>query len=148
MTDCKKIFLDTAPFIYYLQKNELFYSKMRFFWEKYADCDYITSVITITEYLTYPYSQNDSKMVSDFFAFIGGMDIEISNIDREIAEKAAEIRAEYRGFKAMDALQLATACLTGCDVFLTNDKQLRQFKKIRCIIVAEWEDSNEILQKS
>ncbi|MCM1283798.1 MAG: PIN domain-containing protein [Muribaculaceae bacterium] len=123
-----------------MQKNDLFYSKMRLFWKKYMDCDYITSAITVTEYLTYPYSQNDSKMIGDFYAFLLGMDIEISSIDREIAEKAAEIRAGYHGFKAMDALQLATACITGCDLFLTNDKQLRQFKEIRCITVAEWED--------
>ncbi|MCM1497373.1 MAG: PIN domain-containing protein [Clostridium sp.] len=140
MTDYKKIFLDTSPFTYYLQNNESFYSKMKLFWEKYADCDYITSTITITEYLTYPYGQNDLKMIDDFYAFICGMDIEISNIDREIAEKAAKIRAEYKAFKAMDALQLATACLTGCDVFLTNDNQLKQFKEIRCITVAECED--------
>ena len=140
MTDCNRVFLDTSPFIYYLQKNDLFYSKMRLFWEKYADCDYVTSTITITEYLTYPYSQKNLKMVEDFYSFIRGMDIEISNIDREIAEKAAEIRAVYKGFKAMDALQLATACITGCDIFLTNDTQLRQFKEIRCIMVAEWED--------
>jgi len=139
MTDCKKIFLDTSPFIYYLEKNELLYSKMRLFWEKYADCDYITSTITVTEYLTYPYSQNDLKMIGDFYAFICGMDIEISNIDRKIAEKAAKIRAKYRGFKAMDALQLASACISGCDLFLTNDKQLVQFKEIKCITVEELE---------
>ena len=39
----------------------------------------------------------------------------------------------------MDALQLATACITGCDLFLTNDKQLRQFEEIRCITVEEWD---------
>ena len=51
--------------------------------------------------------------------------------------KAAQIRAEYKGFKAMDALQIATACLSGCDLFLTNDKQLKQFKEVKCITVAE-----------
>lgn len=81
---------------------------MKLFLEKYVDCDYVTSAITITEYLTYPYGQNNLKMIDDFYAFIRGMDIEISNIDREIAQKAAEIRAEHKGFKAMDALQLAT----------------------------------------
>ena len=57
--------------------------------------------------------------------------------DIAIAEKAAQIRAEYRGFKSMDALQLASACLSGCDLFLTNDKQLRQFKELKCITVEE-----------
>ncbi len=37
----------------------------------------------------------------------------------------------------MDALQLATACLSGCDLFLTNDKQLKQLKEINCITVEE-----------
>ncbi len=39
----------------------------------------------------------------------------------------------------MDALQLAAACVLGCDLFLTNDKQLRQFKELRCITVEEWQ---------
>ena len=65
------------------------------------------------------------------------MDIEIKSIDIAIAEKAAQIIAEYRGFKSMDALQLASACLSGCDLFLTNDKQLRQFKELKCITVEE-----------
>ncbi len=39
----------------------------------------------------------------------------------------------------MDALQLATACLTGCDLFLTNDKQLKQFKEMKCVMVDELE---------
>ena len=38
----------------------------------------------------------------------------------------------------MDALQLASACTQGCDLFLTNDKQLRQFKELLCVTVDEW----------
>ena len=44
----------------------------------------------------------------------------------------------YKDFKTMDALQLASACIQGCDLFLTNDKQLKQFKEINCITVEEW----------
>lgn len=39
----------------------------------------------------------------------------------------------------MDALQLAVACWKGCDLFLTNDKQLRQLKEVKCITVDELE---------
>lgn len=139
MTDSKKIFLDTAPFVYYLEDNELYSSKMKKFWKVYEDCDYITSAVTITEYLTYPYQQNNLKQINAFYDFIDGMDIEIKSINKVIAEKAAQIRAEYKSFKTMDALQLATACITRCDLFLTNDKQLRQFKEIRCFTVEEVE---------
>lgn len=107
------------------------------FWKQYEDCDYVTSAVTVTEYLTYPYQQNNVNMIDAFYAFIDGMDIGIKSIDKAIAEKAAKIRAEYKFFKTMDALQLATACLSKCDLFLTNDKQLKQFKEIKCIIVEE-----------
>ena len=137
MIDSKMVFVDTSPFIYYLQHNDLYYSDMKLFWERYAVCNFVTSSVTITEYLTYPYCHNDLKMIDAFYSFIDGMDIKIRSIDKEIAEKAAKIRAEYRFFKTMDALQLATACIAGCDLFLTNDKQLRQFGEIRCITVEE-----------
>lgn len=137
MTDIRKIFLDTSPIVYYLESSEAYYSKMKKFWKEYEDCDYITSAVTVTEYLTYPYQQNDLKLISAFHSFINGMDIEIRSIDKAIAEKAARIRAEYVFFKTMDALQIATACLSGCDLILTNDKQLKQFKEIKCITIEE-----------
>ena len=63
--------------------------------------------------------------------FVDTINMDIVEINREIAKKAAQIRAVYKGFKAMDAIQLAVACFEGCDLFLTNDKQLRQFKEIK-----------------
>lgn len=139
MTDFKKVFIDTAPIIYYLQNSELFFTNMRTFWKKYNECDYVTSAITVTEYLTYPYKQRDMKLIDSFYAFINDMDIQVKSIDGRIAEKAAQIRAEYPSFKTMDALQLATACIEGCDLFLTNDKQLRQFKEVKSVTVDELE---------
>ena len=133
MTDSKKIFLDTSPLIYYLQKNELYYPSMVLFWDNYVEYDYVTSSITITEYLTYPYRYNDLRMINEFYSFIYGMDIQIKSIGEKIADKAAQIQAGYKFFKTMDALLLATACITGCELFLTNDKQLKQFREIRCI---------------
>lgn len=137
MTDFKKIFLDTAPIVYYLENNESYYPKMKKFWKECGNCDYVTSAVTITEYLTYPYQQNNIRLINAFYGFVDGMDIEVRCIDMATAEKAAQIRAEYRGFKSMDALQLASACLAGCDLFLTNDKQLKQFKELKCLTVEE-----------
>lgn len=139
MTDFRKIFLDTSPIVYYLEKSKLYYLNMKKFWKEYENCDYLTSAVTVTEYLTYPYQQNDIKLINAFYGFVDGMDIKIKSIDETIADKAAQIRAEYKFFKTMDALQLATACLSGCDLFLTNDKQLKQFKEIECMTVDELE---------
>lgn len=69
MTEFKKIFLDTSPIVYYLENNELYYSKMKKFWKKYENSEYVTSAVTVTEYLTYPYQQNNSSQINAFYAF-------------------------------------------------------------------------------
>lgn len=85
-----------------------------------------------------PRHRNKEYSFIDMFnRLVATTDMEIVEISREIAKKAAQIRAEYKGIKAMDALQLAAACLSKCDLFLTNDKQLRRFKEIKCITVDE-----------
>ena len=83
------------------------------------------------------YRNNKQCYIDAFESLIGTLLISVTEINQKIAKKAAKIRAEYKGFKAMDSLQLATACLTGCDLLLTNDKQLRQFSEIKCVTVDE-----------
>lgn len=142
MTDYKKVFVDTAPFIYFLEKdgsNPQYYEKVKeFFKDGYNnDKRFVSSVITMEEYFVFPYRNKAYFFIDAFNRLVETIDIEIVEINREIAKKAAQIRAEYKGFKAMDALQLAAAYVSACDLFLTNDKQLRQFKEIKCITVEE-----------
>lgn len=142
MTGYKKVFVDTAPFIYFIEKdvnNPQYFDKVKNFFEDgyERDAEFVTSVITMEEYFVFPYRNNNSLLIEMFDRLVVTLGIEMIGIDEEIAKKAAQIRAEYKGFKAMDALQLAVACASGCDLFLTNDKQLRQFGEIRCITVDE-----------
>ena len=97
----------------------------------------VTSVITVEEYKVFPYRTGKHEYIASFERLLDALDIDVVSINKVIAEKAALIRAEYKAFKAMDALQLATARITACDLFLTNDKQLRQFEEIKCITVEE-----------
>ena len=142
MIGFKKVFVDTAPFIYFIEKdsnNPQYYEKVKAFFKYGYDSDkrFVSSVITMEEYFVFPYRTKAYSLIDMFNRLVATTDMEIVEINQEIAKKAAQIRAEYKGFKAMDALQLATACLFGCDLFLTNDKQLKQFKEIKCITVEE-----------
>lgn len=142
MIGFKKVFVDTAPFIYFIEKdsnNPQYYEKVKVFFKYGYDSDkrFVSSVITMEEYFVFPYRNKAYSLIDMFNRLVATTDMEIVEINQEIAKKAAQIRAEYKGFKAMDALQLATACLSGCDLFLTNDKQLKQFKEIKCITVEE-----------
>lgn len=142
MTGYEKAFIDTAPFIYYIEGSigNPEYSKKTgdFFRQSYEnDKVIVTSVITLEEYKVFPYRNNQKGLIDIFEKLIKSLNIQIIDIDRRIADKAARIRAEYKTFKAMDALQLATSCLLDCDLFLTNDKQLKQFTEIKCVTMDE-----------
>lgn len=142
MTDFRRAFVDTAPFTYFIEKdsnNPQYYDKVKAFFKYGYDNDkkFVSSVITMEEYFVFPYRSKTYSFIDMFNRLIATTNIEIVEINQEIAKKAAQIRAEYKGFKAMDALQLAVACLSKCDLFLTNDKQLRQFKEMNCLTVAE-----------
>lgn len=140
MTEYKRVFLDTAPLIYFLDNDERYGGMVKAIFEEILSEGGIieSSVITCEEYLVYPYRTGNVEKIQAFIDFTGDFDIHLNPITREIAQKAAKIRAEYIGFKAMDALQLATAIMRGCDVFLTNDRQLLQFTEIRCITPEQW----------
>lgn len=140
MTEYKRVFIDTAPFIYYLEQNPHYFEKAK---EFFLDCyeneiEIVTSTITIEEYFVYPYRSGRIELINNFEEFISSLGIRVINIDKRIANQAAMIRAEFKDFKSMDALQIATAIESHCDLFLTNDKQLRQEKKVRCITLDEW----------
>lgn len=142
MTDYKKVFVDTTPFIYYLERNPNYFDKARNFFSQSMNegVRLVTSAVTIEEYLVYPYSLGDELLENNFEEFLQIAGFEVASIDTQIAKRAARIRAEYKDFKGMDALQLATAIVNGCDLFLTNDKQLRQMKDVKVVMVEDWED--------
>jgi len=104
----------------------------------------VLSTVTCMEYLVYPYRQKDDKAIKTLESFISTEGVTVLDIDMATAIKAARIRAEYQHIKTPDALQLATAWLSGCDLFLTNDKQLKQFTEINCVTVEEWSFCEEV----
>ena len=139
MIEYKKVFLDTTPIIYFLDMDVNYAEKVEKLFSDFleAESQMVTSTITCTEYLIYPYRTGNSEKIDAFYEFLSDCDIPMYPIDVAIAKKAAQIRAEYKGFKTMDCLQLATACVQGCDLFLSNDKQLRQFREIKCVTMDE-----------
>ena len=142
MIDYKRVFLDTAPIIYYLQQNELYFGLMKsaLISLSKAEAVFVSSDITVEEYCVYPYKSKNIALVAMLDSFISLAKIEVVHTSEAIAKLAAQIRAEYPGFKAMDALQISMAVAAGCDMFLTNDKQLRQFNEIACVILEDFTD--------
>ena len=139
MTDFKRVFIDTAPIIYFLENSPLYMESMGKFFSRCVKehIQIVTSTLTIEEYLVLPYSDRKMEYVDNFKRFIEYMNIEVVDIDTAIAEQGAKIRGQYKNFKAMDALQIAAAVAKKCDMFFTNDKQLRQEKELPCMTMED-----------
>lgn len=139
MTEYKKVFVDTAPIIYFLENSSLYMKSISRFFAKCLDenIQVVTSAITVEEYLVSPYSNGKMEYADNFKRFLKYMGIEVVDIDSQIAEEGAKIRGRYPSFKAIDALQIATAVISRCDMFFTNDKQLRQEKEIPCMTMED-----------
>jgi predicted nucleic acid-binding protein len=136
-----QLYIDTMPFIYFVERNLTYVDRMRAI-IRLIDSGQLSgfsSVITLTEVLTIPI-RNANRVIekacheilvhSNYFT--------LYNIDSTVAEHAAELRASYN-LKTPAALQIATAVITSCQAFLTNDKQLRRVSEIRVLVLDELE---------
>jgi predicted nucleic acid-binding protein len=73
-----------------------------------------------------PLRKSDSHRLARFDGFFTRTDVELIPLTRSVFDLATMIRAVH-GYKPMDALNLAAAVEGNCQVFLTNDHQLRAF---------------------
>ena len=129
-----KIFLDTAPIIYFVEQKDKYLNQIRNIFKVNYLSDFYTSAISVAEYSLYPYLY-DKSLLARYNQFIDIMGIKIVEIDKNIAERSALIKSQYKFFKTADSLQLASALYSKCDLFITNDKQLRQFSEIEILVI-------------
>ncbi len=135
----KKIFFDTNPLIYLVAQQEPFYSKVvKFMSDCIADdAEFFTSTITDAEFLIKPFEEKNNEQVKKYKNCLDKLEFVKCFISEQIAEKAAKIRANYHDIKLGDALQLAASIDCNCDVFFTNDKQLKQVTEANVVYLGE-----------
>ncbi len=135
----KKVFLDSNFIIYIIEGSVDFQTQVS---EIVDDLEknktkLVTSTITIMECLTGLIKTN--KDTEPFFEMIKDFNIDIADVSRDIAIKAANVRAKYPGIKQMDSIQLASASYLNCDYFITNDKQLcNQYQELKMIMIRDY----------
>lgn len=135
----KVVFLDTAPLIYFIEKNSRYLDVVKPVIELIVSqqAKGMTSTITLLEVLVLPLREGNKKLAEKYKTILlSSNDLETSEISNTISERAAIIRAKY-GFKTPDSLQLATAIVRKADYFLTNDIALKQANEIKVIVLEE-----------
>ena len=140
MIDNLRVFIDTAPFIYFFEANEGFSEIARdmFFDFINNDVDMITSYISEVEMKVLPKRNKQTRKIINMDNFIDEFSIVKMNLYKKIYDIALEIRANYPYIKLIDAFQLAIAIDADCDYFITNDKELKKYKDINVVMIDEY----------
>jgi predicted nucleic acid-binding protein len=141
LKNVRRIFLDTAPVIYFVEKNEQFLDSVKTIFGYIDDGRFlaITSPITLAECLVHPYRRELTQLQKDFFDLIvNGENTFFTPIDQNASRKAAQLQANYNVSLA-DAFQLAVAIDANCDTFLTNDSTLKRIAELKIIVIGDLE---------
>ena len=122
MRQHRRIALDTSVFIYYLDANpsHVDLAGEVFAWLERPPNTAVTSTLTMTELLVYPYRASNERLVNQYYALLSLFpNLEWIAPDLAIADAAARIRA-HLGLRTPDAQQVATAIRCGASAMLTN----------------------------
>ena len=141
MSVYKRIFLDTNPIIYFLEKQNENANTVRKFLTIATEneSEFYTSTITDAEFLVYPYMENNQESIEAYYDFIRNLHVLKCFVTEDIAEKSAQIRAKYPSIKLGDSIQLAASIDCGCDCFYTNDSQLKQVTEVNVVYLGDIE---------
>ncbi len=139
LANVRRLCIETAPFIYYTESRAGYVDKMRAVFQQTLNeqVDIMASTITLTECLTKPLRENDTALIAAYNTMLRSTrQVRLVPVDNTIAGRAAYLRARYN-LRTPDALHVATALVTGCDAFLTNNTDIKRVTEVRVLVLDE-----------
>ncbi len=137
----RKLFLDTAPVIYFVERNPQYLPYVRVVFEHVRDSllTAVTSPVTLAECLVRPYRLGQTELQQEFIDLMTGIEgIEFVEIDQTLALQAAQFRARYN-LQLPDAFQIAVALAAECEAFLTNDVIFRRVTELQVLVLNDFD---------
>jgi predicted nucleic acid-binding protein len=128
-----RVYLDSAIIIYAVEQVMPYASIIETRLSA-PDIVCITSDLARMECRVKPIQIKNIELLKDYDYYFEMAMAEIIVLSRQVIDCATNIRA-ICGFKTPDSIHLASALVSRCDVFLTNDYQLNQFTEIAIEII-------------
>ncbi len=134
-----KIYLDANCFIYSVERIDPYREILDTLWQAVSGGQImvITSELTLLEVLVKPLKVGDITTATIFRTVLRHFpDVYMLPISQNILEESARLRATI-GLKTPDALHVATAILSDCVLFLTNDYAFRRVSELNVVVLDE-----------
>lgn len=129
-----RLYLDTAPVVYMVEQVPGFSMLVRKHTEQ-SDVDLIISELTRMECRVKPISENRDVLLQEYDTFFDSAICDIVGLSRQVMDQATHLRAQYK-IKTPDAIHIAAAIISNCDVFLTNDYRLPKIEDIEIKMIS------------
>ncbi len=137
----RRLYLDTAPLIYYFEENQSYLRRMDRIFDLIASVPIAAFSAThiLTEIMVKPLQLNNQALAQNYRDILVYSDAyTLLPITTSIAESAADLRARYN-LRTPDALHVAAAISAGCDAMLSNDARLKRVQEIPILVLDELE---------
>lgn len=131
--------LDTSVFIYQLEAHPdyLPITQTLFTGVQAGRWAAITSTITLMELTVRPWQIGRPAVAREYETLLVHFPhLTILDVTRDVARRAAQLRAEYR-LRPADALQIGTAIIHGATAFVSNDRALLRVAPTLEIVMLE-----------
>lgn len=135
-----RVFIDTAPIIYFIEKHKRYINIIRPVFTEIdsGKIEALTSTITLLEVLVHPFKTNNEKLAERYREILlNSENLTTFEILHEVSEISSKLRAEY-SIKTPDAIQIAVGILYGADKFLTNDPNLKKVIDIEVLVLDDF----------
>ena len=131
-----QVYLDANPIIYTVEKHPVYGPLHVTLWQaaQAQTIEVVSSELARMETLVLPLKNGDTALVKTYEQALFGTDMRLLPITQPILREAACLRATTR-LKTPDALHLATAQLSGCPLFVTNDFGFRGVATMPLVIL-------------
>ncbi len=135
----ERVYLDTNVFIYAIEGYPEFVDELNEFFDSIdaGNLRAFTSELTLAEVLVRPLMDGNLEIQTAYQQALESSEgLEVVPVSREVLIEAARLRA-VANFRLPDAIHGATAILTGCETFLTNDRRLAVLPGVEVVLLSE-----------
>ena len=135
----ERVYLDTNVFIYAIEGYPEFVDELNEFFDSIdaGNLRAFTSELTLAEVLVRPLMDGNLEIQTAYQQALQSSEgLEVVPVSREVLIEAARLRS-VANFRLPDAIHGATAILTGCETFLTNDRRLAAMSGVEAVLSSE-----------
>ncbi len=124
--------VDTSALIYFLGGVQPYFGVLLPLFQRVQarQTALIVSVVSESELLVRPYQRRDEEAIERIGDLLSEDGIRVVGLERNIARRAAELRAIYGTLRLPDATIIATALETECDLVLGNDEKWLKLRDV------------------